>query len=69
MSPTGNFKTPERSFSQADVVRLANNAIQRFKGDRGKAHRYASNMADRWESYKWEQVMDYLYNMRSPNTK
>lgn len=30
MSPTGDFKTPERSFGHADVVRLANNAIKRF---------------------------------------
>lgn len=62
MSPSGNFKTVERPFTRADVERLARNAIKRFKGDAAKAHAYAMNMADRWESYKWEQVTDYLRN-------
>lgn len=60
MSSSGNFKTVERPFTHADVVRLARNAIKRFKGNVAKAHGYAMNMADRWESHKWEQVMDYL---------
>lgn len=62
MKPTGNFKSPEQPFTHADVMRLARNAIKRFRGDAGKAHNYAMNMADKWESYKWEQVMDYLRN-------
>jgi hypothetical protein len=62
MSPTGNFKTPERPFTHADVVHLARNAIKRFRGNAAKAHGDAMDMADRWESYKWEQVMDYLRN-------
>lgn len=57
---TGNFRTTEKSFTQADVDRLARSALKRCKGDVGKAQRYASNMADRYESYKWEQVADRI---------
>jgi len=60
MSPSGNFKTPEKSFTQTDVDKLARAALRRCKGDVGRAQRYASNMADRYESYKWEQVMDRI---------
>lgn len=57
---TGNFKTIERPFTHADVVRLARRALARAHGDVNKAGRYASNMADRYESVKWEQVMNYI---------
>lgn len=57
---TGNFKTPERSFTQDDVERLARRALQRAHGDPDKAGRYAASMADRYESTKWEQVMNYI---------
>lgn len=60
MNRTGNFKTREKSFTQSDVDRLARAALKRCKGDVGKAQRYASNMADHYESYKWEQVMDRI---------
>lgn len=64
---TGNLKTVERPFTYADVTSQAKRTLARFKGDRQKAVRYASNMCDRWESYKWEQVMGYLQNREDLN--
>lgn len=56
----GNFKTVEKPFTRLDVDRLARAALKRCKGDVGRAQRYASNMADRYESHKWEQVIDRI---------
>ena len=60
MNHSGNFKTAEKPFTQADVDKLARSALKRCKGDVGRAQRYASNMADHYESHKWEQVMDRI---------
>lgn len=62
---TGNFKTLERPFTQTDIVRLARRALTRAHGDIGKAGQYATNMADRYESAKWERVADYIATGRS----
>jgi hypothetical protein len=56
----GNFKSTERPFTEADVARLARQALARSHGNIAKAGQYASNMADRYESAKWERVMDYI---------
>lgn len=56
----GNFKTKEPSFIRADVDRLARNALKRSKGNVGRAQMYAQHMADHYESYKWEQVVDRI---------
>lgn len=58
--PSGNFKTVEKSFTRLDVDRLARSTLKRFKGDVGRAQRYAANMADKYESYKWEQITDRI---------
>jgi hypothetical protein len=57
---SGNFKTTEKPFTEADVARLARQALARSHGNIAKAGQYAANMADRYESHKWERVMDYL---------
>mgnify|MGYP001580828041 FL=1 len=56
----GNFKSKEPEFTRADVDRLARNALKRSKGNVGKARTYAQHMADHYESYKWEQVVDRI---------
>jgi hypothetical protein len=60
MGGGGNFKSTERPFTEADVARLARQALVRSHGNIAKAGQYASNMADRYESAKWERVMDYI---------
>jgi hypothetical protein len=60
MSGGGNFKSTEKPFTEADVARLARQAMARAHGNIAKAGQYASNMADRYESAKWERVMDYI---------
>jgi hypothetical protein len=60
VTASGNFRTRERQFTRADVVRAADRAVARFRGDVSRAHAYAGGMADRYESHKWEQVMDLL---------
>lgn len=57
---SGNFKSTERPFTRQDVDKLARSTLKRFNGDVGRAQRYASNMADRHESYKWEQIADRI---------
>jgi hypothetical protein len=42
------------------VVRLARRALARAHGDADKAGRYAADMADRYESAKWEAIMHYI---------
>lgn len=56
----GNFKTPERPFTHAEVVALAQRTLQRFGNDRVKAGRYARSMEDRHESAKWAQVVEVI---------
>jgi hypothetical protein len=56
----GNIKSFEKPFTHAEVVALAERTLKRFGGDRNKAGRYARSMENRYESSKWQQVVEVI---------
>ena len=56
----GNYKSFEKPFTDRDVLEQARRVLARYRGDKNAAGRYARAMEDRYESAKWQRVVELL---------
>jgi hypothetical protein len=60
MRRSGNYASFEKPYTHAEVINIARRLLQRYRGDKARAGRYARNMEDRYESRKWHDVVEVL---------